>query len=59
MHAPVNDNWPQRADGSNKMIGEMTAAERRAVMLAAKARFIAKGDPLKAAMAQVVVEAAR
>lgn len=37
----ANDNWPKRPDGSNKTVGEMTADERRAVMSAARERFLA------------------
>ena len=46
----ANDNWPRRPEGTNRRVGEMSEAERRAVMLAARARFLAKGEPLKAAL---------
>lgn len=31
--------WPQHPDGTNKRVGEMTAAERSAVIAASRARF--------------------
>lgn len=37
--------WPTHADGTNKKVGEMTAAERKAVMAAANVRFFAAGWP--------------
>jgi hypothetical protein len=35
------DEWPQRTDGTNKTVGEMTPAERAEVMAASKARVMA------------------
>lgn len=49
--------WPLNSDGSNKRVGDMTPAERRAVFVAARDRWIGQGELLKAAMANVVVEA--
>ena len=36
--------WPRHADGTNKRVGEMTLAERAAVMADARTRFAAQSE---------------
>lgn len=38
----MSDNWPKHEDGTNKMVGDMTAEERSKVLQAAAARYRAK-----------------
>ncbi|MFG1247300.1 hypothetical protein [Xanthobacter flavus] len=37
-------NWPKHPDGTNKRVGEMTLAERAAVMADARTRFAAQSE---------------
>lgn len=40
----TESTWPTHEDGTNKRIGDMTADEKRAVMAAAKKRFMSQAD---------------
>lgn len=51
------DNWPKRANGTNKTIGEMTRDEKDAVFAGAAARLRAEmEDPAHQAAVQRVLE---